>query len=63
MEHKLVTARRTTRHTRLQVYLPDKLATALDKYLNDVFPTEDRVVSVTMRKALHEFLKKEGYID
>lgn len=48
----------------MQIYLSsDRLATAFTKYLNDNFPTEGRVVSVTMRKALHEFLRKEGYID
>lgn len=63
MEQKLVTARKTTRHSRLQVYLPGDLASSFDNYLHDNFPTDERVVSAVMRKALHEFLKREGYID
>jgi len=48
---------------RLQIYIPDKLTEALERYLQDKFPAGGRITSVIVREALYEKLKREGYID
>lgn len=61
MENKAV--RWGTRQYRLQVYLPELLKTALDKYAADQFSSDSRVISAVVRKAVAEYLEKRGYLD
>lgn len=48
---------------RLQVYLPDDIKAALDRYAKDKFPGGSRVTSAIVRNALTEYLEKAGYLD
>ena len=47
---------------RLQVYLPEDVQQALDKYIADEFPPSKRVVTAVVSKAVAEFLEKKGYL-
>lgn len=51
-----------TRPYRLQAYLPERTMRALEKYLNDKFSPNSRVVTAVTVKALDNFLEKEGYL-
>jgi len=55
-------ARWGTGQTRLQIYLPDNVQAALDKYIAEKYSPSSRVVSAIVRRAISEFLVKEGYL-
>lgn len=44
-----------------QVYLGDELQEALEKYIRDNYAPRTQVKTAVIRKAVMEFLKKEGY--
>lgn len=52
-----------TRQYRLQVYLPEEIKTALDRYTAEQFTPTSRVVSAVIRKAVAEFLQRAGYME
>jgi len=51
-----------TKQYRLQVYLPEDIKTALDRYTTESFSADSRVVSAVVRKAVAEFLERAGYL-
>lgn len=55
--------RQASRLHRLQVYLPENLQQALDKYIATEFSPDSRIVTAIINKALTEFLEKRGYIN
>ena len=48
---------------RLQVYLSGDLKEALDKYVAEKFSSDSRMISAIVRRAVTEFLEKEGYLE
>lgn len=52
-----------TRQYRLQVYLPESIKVALDKYISENFSSDSRIISAVVRKAVAEYLEKRGYLD
>lgn len=44
-----------------QIYLGEELQESLERYMKDNYAPGSRVKTVVFRKALMEFLKKEGY--
>jgi len=52
-----------TKQYRLQVYLPEDIKTALDRYTTENFSADSRVVSAVVRKAVAELLERAGYLD
>lgn len=49
--------------TKYQVYLTKDLQEAFSRYVSDQFLPEDRVVTAIIRRAIAQFLRKEGYYD
>ncbi|KKK52922.1 hypothetical protein LCGC14_3100030 [marine sediment metagenome] len=52
-----------TKLTKYQVYLTKDLQEAFIRYIREQYLPEDRVVTAVIRKAIAQFLKKEGYYD
>ncbi len=53
----------TIKLVKYQVFLGEKLQVAFQQYLADNFTNDSRVRSAIMRKAMTEFLKREGYLN
>jgi len=52
-----------TRQYRLQIYLPEEIKAALDRYTAEKFTPSSRVISAVVRKAVTEFLERAGYME
>lgn len=52
-----------TRQYKLQVYLSADVKAALDRYMAKQYASDSRVISATVRRALTEFLEKEGCME
>ena len=50
-----------TKLVKYQVYLTKDLQDAFLRYISEQFLPEDRVVTAVIRRAIAQFLKKEGY--
>lgn len=48
--------------TRYQIYLPESIHLALQKYIEDNFVPGSRVVTATIRNAIVTYLKARGYL-
>ena len=48
--------------TRFQIILGEDIEKALRKYIGDTFEQDSRVYTTVFRKAVAEFLRKEGYL-
>lgn len=46
-----------------QVYLGSEVSSAFERYIRDKYPPKTRVQTALIRRALAEFLKREGYYD
>ena len=47
---------------RLQIYLPDPVQSALNRYITEKY-SSGRVVTAIVARAVSEFLEREGYLD
>ncbi len=52
-----------TEPIRFQIILGEDVEKALQRYIGDNFPHGTRVYTALIRKAVAEFLKKEGYLE
>ena len=50
-----------SKQTKYQVYLSEELHNAFQRYMQENFPGDSRVTTAIIRKALAQFLQKEGY--
>ena len=46
-----------------QIYLGEELQEALEKYIEENYEPGSRLKTAIIRKAVAEFLRKEGYLD
>lgn len=59
MENRVVDEK--TEPTRFQIILGEDIEKALRKYVGEVYGHDTRVFTAILRRAVTEFLKKEGY--
>ncbi len=53
----------TSNLTKYQIYLTPELEEAFDKYLAANFTKKDRVLTAVFRRAIADFLEKEGFYE